>query len=42
MLKLFVAFIFGVIVATVGFNGVASFADKQLNTAQQFIKENAK
>ena len=42
MMKLLVAFIFGVIVATVGFNGVANIADKQLNNAQQFIKENAK
>lgn len=41
-MKLLVAFIFGVIVATVGFNGVANFADKQLNNAQEFIKENAK
>lgn len=42
MLKLFVAFMFGVVVATVGFNGVASFADKQLNSAQQFMKENVR
>lgn len=42
MLKIFIAFLFGVVVATVGFNGVANIADKQLNNAQQFIKENAK
>ena len=35
-------FVMGLVVATVGFSGVASFADKQIDSAKVIIKENVK
>lgn len=35
-------FVLGIVVATVGFGSVANFADKQLESAKEIIKENVK
>ena len=42
MIKLIVGFFLGLIVATVGFSGLTSFADKQVDNAKNIIKENVK
>jgi capsular polysaccharide biosynthesis protein len=42
MINLIIGFILGVTVATVGFSGVASFADKQIDSAKEAIRENVK
>lgn len=42
MTNLVIGFLLGLIVATVGFGGLASFADKQVNNAKVIIKENVK
>lgn len=41
-MQLIIGFILGIVVATVGFSGVANFADKQLDNAKVIIKENVK
>jgi len=41
-MQLIIGFILGIVVATVGFSGVANFADKQLDNARVIIKENVK
>ncbi len=42
MIKLLIAFFLGMVVATVGFSGLAQFADKQVENAKFIIKENVK
>jgi capsular polysaccharide biosynthesis protein len=42
MINLVIGFVLGITVATVGFSGVASFADKQIDSAKEVIKENVK
>lgn len=37
-----VGFIMGIIVATVGFSGVANMADKSVHKVQEVIRENSK
>jgi len=37
-----IGFVFGLVVATAGFSGVANFADKQIESAKEVIKENVK
>jgi hypothetical protein len=38
----FIAFILGIVVATVGFTGVATLADKGVDKVQTIVKETAK
>ena len=40
MINLVIGFVLGLTVAIVGFSGVASFADKQIDSAKEVIKEN--
>ena len=42
MFNFLIGFVFGLVVATAGFSGVANFADKQIESAKEVIKENAK
>jgi hypothetical protein len=42
MINLVIGFILGLTVATVGFGGLTSFADKQLDNAKVIIQENVK
>ena len=42
MINLVIGFFIGLTVATVGFSGLASFADKQLDSAKVIIQENVK
>jgi capsular polysaccharide biosynthesis protein len=42
MINFVIGFILGLTVATVGFSGVASFADKQIESAKEVIQENVK
>lgn len=42
MMNFIIGVVFGVVVATAGFSGVANFADKQLESAKEVIKENVK
>lgn len=42
MIQFILGVIFGIVVATAGFGNFASFADRQLDTAKQVIKENVK
>ena len=42
MINLVIGFVLGITVATVGFSGVASLADKQIDSAKEVIKENVK
>lgn len=42
MINFVIGFVLGLTVATVGFSGVASFVDKQIDSAQEVIKENVK
>jgi hypothetical protein len=42
MINFVIGFVFGIVVATAGFAGVANFADKQLDNAKVIIKENVK
>jgi capsular polysaccharide biosynthesis protein len=42
MFNFVIGFILGLIVATVGFSGVASFADKHIESAKEVIQENVK
>jgi capsular polysaccharide biosynthesis protein len=42
MMNFLIGFIFGIVVATVGFSGFASFADKQIDSAKEVIRENVK
>ena len=42
MTKLIIGFILGVVVATVGFSGIATLADKGVNTAKTTLQEQAK
>ena len=42
MINIIIGFVIGLTVATVGFSGVADFADKQVNSAKEVIKENVK
>lgn len=37
-----IAFIFGIVVATVGFTGIAHIGDKAVNQVQQVTKDAAK
>lgn len=42
MTNFIIGFVMGLVVATAGFSGVASFADKQIENAKVIIKENVK
>lgn len=42
MINLIIGFVLGLIVATVGFSGFASFVDNQVDSAKEIIKENVK
>jgi hypothetical protein len=42
MSNFIIGFVMGLVVATVGFSNLASFADKQVNNAKVIIKENVK
>ncbi|MFZ9878529.1 MAG: hypothetical protein ACO3EG_08330 [Chitinophagaceae bacterium] len=42
MISHFIAFILGIIVATIGFSGVASIADKGVQKVQEISKEASK
>ena len=42
MINLIIGFVLGIIVATVGFTNLASFADNKLNDVKLVIKENVK
>ena len=42
MMNFVIGVIVGVVISTVGVSGVASFVDKQLDTAKVAIKENVK
>jgi capsular polysaccharide biosynthesis protein len=42
MTNLLIGFVLGLVVATVGFSGLANFADKQIDNAKVIIKENVK
>ena len=41
-MQFIMGFVLGIVVATVGFSSVANFADKQLESAKEIIKENVK
>ncbi len=42
MIKLLIGFFLGIVVATIGFSGLAQLADKQVENAKFIIKENVK
>ena len=42
MISHLVAFILGIVVATVGVSSLASFVDRQVENAKGYIKENVK
>ena len=42
MINIIIGFVLGLTVATVGFSGLANFADKQLDNAKVIIQENVK
>ena len=42
MINLIIGFILGMIISTVGFSSFANFADRQMDSAKIFIKENVK
>ena len=42
MINIVIGFVLGLTVATVGFSGLANFADKQLDNAKVIIQENVK
>lgn len=42
MSNFIIGFIVGLVVATAGFSGVASFVDRQIENAKIVIKENVK
>jgi capsular polysaccharide biosynthesis protein len=42
VINLIIGFVLGLIVATVGFTGFASFVDGQVENAKEIIKENVK
>ena len=42
MIKFIVGFILGLTVATIGFSGIATLADKSVNTAKTTLQEQAK
>ena len=42
MFSHFISFLLGVIVATIGFTGVATMADKGVSKVQEVVKEAAK
>lgn len=42
MINLVIGFILGITVASVGFSGLATFADNQLDNAKLIIQENVK
>ncbi len=42
MISHLLAFILGIVIATIGFTGVASVADKGIQKVQQFSKEISK
>jgi hypothetical protein len=42
MSNFIIGFVMGLVVATVGFSNLASFADKQVNNVKVIIKENVK
>ena len=42
MINIIIGFVIGLTVATVGFSGVAEFADKQINSTKEVLKENVK
>ena len=42
MINVVIGFVLGLTVATVGFSGLANFADKQLDNAKVIIQENVK
>ena len=41
-MRILIAFILGMVVATVGVTNLASFADKQLGNATSYMRENIK
>ena len=42
MINFVIGFVLGLVFATAGFSGVANFADKQIESAKEVIKENVK
>ena len=41
-MKILIAFILGFVVATVGLSNLVGYADRQLNSAKDVVKENVK